>query len=328
MPIELARTTRRPRPWGAADLMPWHKAKFGGSLIGEVSYERPDEGSPASALLLKLLFTSQPLSIQVHPDDTHARAMGLPHGKTEAWYILDAHPGAKVALGLKLRLTPAELRNAVGNGMIPDLIAWQDVSKDDVISVPAGTIHTIGAGLVIAEVQQRSDATFRLFDHGRQRELHIENALAVATARPADAQMPRERLSAERILLVANPHFVFERVDLAPETSWRFDVQEETWLLVIKGDGHVGAIDVAIGDAIFAQSDRVDVRAGAKGLTALLAYTGDSPASTLLEGIEEPIPETDRGPAALKVTLKHAHALANPASPRPGAANPAMETSQ
>jgi len=328
MPIELARTTRRPRPWGAADLTPWHKAEFGDSLIGEVYYERADEASPAPALLLKLLFTSQPLSIQVHPDDAHARAMGLPHGKTEAWYILDAHPGAKVALGLKVPLTPAELRTAVGNGMIPDLIAWQDVSKGDVVSVPAGTIHTIGAGLVIAEVQQRSDATFRLFDHGRQRELHIESALAVAIARPADAQTPHQRLSAERMLLVANPHFAFERVDLAPETAWRFDVREETWLLVIKGGARVGSIDVAIGDAMFAQSDRVDVRAGAMGVTALLAYAGASPASTLLERMEEPRPETERGPAALKVTREHERALANPTSARPGAANLGMETIQ
>ena len=146
-------------------------------------------------------------------------SMGLPNGKTEAWYVLSAAPGAKVALGLKRRLTPQQLREAVDDGSISDLVVWQAVSPDDVIFVPAGTIHAIGAGLVIAEIQQRSDATFRLFDHGRQRELHIESAIAVADAGPAHFQMRPNRLTDERTLLVSNPHFVFERIDLAPNSS-------------------------------------------------------------------------------------------------------------
>lgn len=328
MPIELARTTRRPRPWGTADLTPWHKAKSSGALIGEVFYERSDEGSPASALLLKLLFTSQPLSIQVHPDDAHARAMGLPHGKTEAWYILGARPGAKVALGLKLRLTPAELRDAASDGTISDLIAWQDVSEGDVMLVPAGTIHTIGAGLVIAEVQQRSDATFRLFDHGRERELHIDSALAVATAGPAVAQVSRQYLSHERTLLVANLHFVFERVDLAPDTTWSLDAREETWLLVIDGGARAGSIDVVIGDAIFAQSDRFDISASALGMTALVAYTGSNPLPTLLERIEEPLPEAEGQPAVPQGPLQRARTLVSPVFTLLGAENQCMETIQ
>ncbi len=142
-----------------------------------------------SLLLLKLLFTSQPLSIQVHPDDAFAHAMRLPKGKTEAWYVLSAAPEAKVALGLSRRLTPQQFRDAVDGGSISDLVAWRPVSANDVIFVPAGTIHAIGAGLVIAEIQQRSDVTFRLFDYGRKRELHIESAIAVADAGPADIQV-------------------------------------------------------------------------------------------------------------------------------------------
>ena len=111
--------------------------------------------------------------------------MGLPNGKTEAWYVLSAAPGAKVAVGLDRRLTQQQLRQAVDDGSISDRVVWRTVFPDDAISVPAGTIHAIGAGLVIAEIQQRSDATFRLFDHGRQRELHIERAIAVADAGPA-----------------------------------------------------------------------------------------------------------------------------------------------
>jgi len=176
MAIELARTQALPRPWGVIDPGPWCRAAHEASPIGEIWFERPGKPASTPSLLLKLLFTSEPLSIQVHPDDAYARSMGLPNGKTEAWYVLSAAPGAKVAVGLDRRLTRQQLRQAVDDDSISDLVVWRSVSAGDAISVPAGTIHAIGAGLVIAEIQQRSDATFRLFDHGRQRELHIEHA--------------------------------------------------------------------------------------------------------------------------------------------------------
>ena len=167
---------------------PWSTSRRDGDAIGEIWYERPDNGAVDPSLLLKLLFTSQPLSIQVHPDDAFAHSMGLPNGKTEAWYVLSAAPEAKVALGLSRRLTPQQLREAIDDGSISDLVVWHAVSAGDAIFVPAGTIHAIGAGLVIAELQQRSDTTFRLFDHGRNRELHVESAILVADAGPADFQ--------------------------------------------------------------------------------------------------------------------------------------------
>src|ERR1017187_10074587 len=168
MAIERARVQALPRPWGVLDLTPWSTAAKDGIPIGEIWYDRP--GKPASdpSLLLKLLFTSQPLSIQVHPDDAYAQSIGLQNGKTEAWYVLSAAPEAKVALGLKRCLTPKQLRQAGEDGSITDLVEWHAVSQGDSIFVPAGTIHAIGAGLVIAEIQQRSDATFRLSDYGRQ----------------------------------------------------------------------------------------------------------------------------------------------------------------
>src|SRR6186713_3344661 len=185
MTIEHAHAHSVSKPWGVLDPSPWSNAGDGTKTIGEIWYERSDSTAVPPSLLLKLLFTSQPLSIQVHPDDVHAQAMGLPNGKTEAWYVLSAAPGAKVAVGLDRRLTQQQLRKAVDDGSISDLVVWQTVSPDDVIYVPAGTIHAIGAGLVVAEIQQRSDATFRLFDHGRQRELHIDSAITVANAGPA-----------------------------------------------------------------------------------------------------------------------------------------------
>jgi mannose-6-phosphate isomerase len=205
MAIEHARAHALPKPWGVVDLRPWSNARHDDGAIGEIWYERPGRDAADPLLLLKLLFTNQPLSIQVHPDDAFAHSIGLPSGKTEAWYVLSAAPDAKVALGLNRRLTPQQLREAIDDGSISDLVVWQTVSPDDVIFVPAGTIHAIGAGLVIAELQQRSDVTFRLFDHGRHRELHIESAIAVANSGPADFQVHPNRLTAERTLLVFQP---------------------------------------------------------------------------------------------------------------------------
>ena len=233
MAVELARTLALPKPWGVADLRPWSNARDGHDhrdAIGEIWYERPAAGATDSSLLLKLLFTSEPLSIQVHPDDAFARSTGLPWGKSEAWYILSATPEAQVALGLKQRTTPEQLRSAINNGSIENLVAWHNVSQGDVIFVPARTIHAIGAGLVIAEIQQRSDATFRLFDHGRQRELHVDSAIAVAKAEPADFPAQPKRLTAERTLLVSSSHFAFEKIDLPPDSVWRLEAEQETWL--------------------------------------------------------------------------------------------------
>jgi mannose-6-phosphate isomerase len=280
MAIEHARAHALPKPWGHVDLRPWSSAPQDGA-IGEIWYERPGASHPS--LLLKLLFTSQPLSIQVHPDDAYAQSIGLPNGKTEAWYVLSAAPEAKVALGLKQRLTPRQLRQAVGDGSIADLVAWQAVSPGDTIFVPAGTIHAIGAGLVVAEIQQRSDATFRLFDHGRQRELHIEDAIAVADAGPADFRVMPTPITDTRTLLTANPHFVFERIDLAPNSAWRLEAERETWLLVVDGNARAGSFDVAMGDAIFAQSDRFDLHAGTAGMAGLVAYPGVGLVADLLQ---------------------------------------------
>ncbi len=287
MAIEHARARALPKPWGVEDLHPWSTARRDGNAIGEIWYERFDIAATDPSLLLKLLFTSQPLSIQVHPDDAVAHSMGLPRGKTEAWYVLSAAPDAKVALGLSRRLTPQQLREAIGDGSISDLVVWHAVSANDVIFVPAGTIHAIGAGLVIAELQQRSDATFRLFDFGRQRELQVENAIAVANAGPADFQVRPSQLTAERRMLVSSPHFVFERIELAPNSSWCLDADRETWLLILGGSAVAGSLDVVTGDAVFAQADRVDIRAGVGGTVGLVAYTGGRPNPNLLQRLPQ-----------------------------------------
>src|SRR5438477_2976564 len=232
MPTEHAAVRVVHKPWGVSDLQPWSSIDGTDDAVGELWFERADKNAPIPTLLLKLLFTSKPLSIQVHPDDTFARAMGMPNGKSEAWYIISAEPDAKIGIGLKHRVTPQELRASIRNGSIVELVQWRPVAQGDVIFIPAGTIHALGAGIVLAEIQQHSDATFRLFDYGRGRELHEDDGVAVANAWPARSADKPAHFSIERTILVASRHFVFEKFDLPAASSWALLAERETWLLV------------------------------------------------------------------------------------------------
>jgi len=274
MTIERASVRIVGKPWGCTDLHPWSTIDPAGAKIGELWFERADTTALATDLLLKLLFTREPLSIQVHPDDAVARAMGMEHGKTEAWYVLAAAPGARIALGLKRRLTEAGLQAAIENGSISDEVEWRGVLREDAILVPAGTIHAIGAGLVIAEIQQRSDTTFRLFDQGRHRELHADLAVAAAHAGPADPQALPKRLTAARTLLVASPCFVLERIELPPRSVWDLHAEHETWVLALSGEARIGSTRAAIGDAVYLDAADTGIEAGPEGLTGLVAYLG------------------------------------------------------
>ena len=288
MPIEHASVRAMHKPWGVSDLQPWSDIDGTGDAVGELWFERTDKNAPAPALLLKLLFTSGPLSIQVHPDDTFARAMGMPNGKSEAWYIISAKPGAQIGIGLKRRVTPQELRASITNGSIVELVQWRPVAKGDVIFIPAGTIHALGAGIVLAEIQQRSDTTFRLFDYDRARELHIDNGVAVANAWPLRSPANPTRLTDERTVLVASRHFVLERVDLQEASSWALVAEPETWVLVLDGHAAIGLATVSIGQAIFVGGDRSSIEVGANGLTALIAYPAARPIDSLLQRLCEP----------------------------------------
>jgi mannose-6-phosphate isomerase len=280
MAIELARTQVLPRSWGVVDLRPWNKSDNTGIAVREIWCERRGRPLSSPALLFKLLLTSQPLSIQVHPNDAYAQSIGLPNGKTEPCYVLSAIPGAKVALGLRGQLTQPQLRDAISDGSILGRVVWQGVSAHDVIFVPAGTIHAIGAGLVIAEIQQRSNAPFRLFDYGRGCELHIDSAIAVASTGPAHFQVRPNQLY--------GPHFVLERIDLAPNSTLCLEAKRETWLLVLSGGGVAGSLAVAAADAVFAQSENVDIHAGKLGMVGRAAYAGVGPVPHLLPRLTQP----------------------------------------
>jgi mannose-6-phosphate isomerase len=285
MAIEHASVQVVRKPWGVTDLRPWSDIDGSGDAVGELWFRRPDQTAPVGALLLKLLFTSAPLSIQVHPDDAFARSMRLPNGKTEAWYILSASPAARVAVGLQRRLSPEELRASIKSGSIADLIQWRPVVKGDVIFVPAGTIHAIGAGIVLAEIQQHSDATFRLFDYGRQRELHEDKAVAASDAGPVQIQSGPRRLSTERTVLTASPHFVLERIDLSANTSWALNTDRETWVLALDGRAAIGLATASIGEAIYIGDDHASIEVGPDGFSGLIAYPGPDPIPSLLQDL-------------------------------------------
>jgi len=286
MAIEHASVRAVHKPWGSADLRPWSDIHNDGDAIGELWFQRADMDAPDPALLVKLLFTTEPLSIQVHPDDAFAQSNGMVQGKTEAWYVLSATPDAKVAVGLKQQLTAPQLRASIEDGSIAELVQWRGVRKDDLILVPAGTIHAIGAGLVVAEIQQRSDVTYRLYDYGRQRELHVDNAVAAARMGLAECPSVPRHLSDARTLLVAGPPFVLERIDLAPNSNWELHAERESWVLVVKGHARVGPINAFVGEGIFLEAERTTVDVGSEGLVGLCAYPGSEPSPSLLRDLD------------------------------------------
>ena len=192
------------KPWGRTDLA----SVFGGSSdrrIGEIWFEHPElQDLP---LLVKYIFTSEKLSVQVHPNDDEAHDRGLARGKNECWYILDAEEGATLGLGLKSEVSGDELRASAIDGSIEDLMDCRPVAPGDFFYVPAGTVHAIGAGIMLLEVQQNSDVTYRLYDYGRPRELHLDDGIAVSRPAEYPAENYRRAGGPTDAVLVEGPHF-------------------------------------------------------------------------------------------------------------------------
>lgn len=198
--------------WGR-DILPAPFAAPADKRIGEIWFEPPPE---LPQLLVKYLFTSEKLSVQVHP--SNAQAQKGEDGKEECWLVLDAEPGAKLAIGFDAVLSPEQIEAAARDGTIEELLTWHEAAPGDIFYLPAGTVHAIGPGLSLVEVQQNSDTTFRLYDYGRPRELHLERALAVADGSPYP---PKHRSSvAERgTALVDGAYFRLDRIEGAPDAA-------------------------------------------------------------------------------------------------------------
>jgi mannose-6-phosphate isomerase len=193
--------------WGRPELPPPFEAPEG-ERIGEIWFEPPPE---LDALLVKYLFTSEKLSVQVHPSD--AQAPTGSRGKEECWLVLAADPGATLAVGFKEHVSPEKMRAAALDGSIESLLEWREVSPGDFIYLSAGTVHAIGAGLALIEIQQNSDITYRLYDYGRPRELHLDQAVAVANGGPHDPSLRRHLPTRGSVTLVEGPHFRLDRID-------------------------------------------------------------------------------------------------------------------
>lgn len=245
----------RAKVWGSTRLEPWFPPPP--EAMGEVWYQ----AEPPLSLLPKLLFTSERLSVQVHPDDLQARARGLSNGKTEMWHVLRAEPGATIGLGFKRQLTKHEAREASLSGAIEDLIDWLPVKAGDTVFTPAGTVHALGAGLVVCEIQQNSDTTYRLYDYGRPRELHLEEALAVADLgppkhRPVAAGEVRD---GELKRLVKCPYFVTELLVASREVLLAGPRNPYRLLMVLEGAGVISGQPYRAGECWLMPSESGEV---------------------------------------------------------------------
>jgi mannose-6-phosphate isomerase len=220
----------RRKPWGTLDLSPWYAAQA--EKTGEVWFT---SGETTLPLLIKFLFTDDKLSVQVHPNDEYARRWEGCAGKTEMWHILQARPDACVALGFREPVSKQQLVAAAQSGEIDRLLEWRTVRRGETYLVPAGTVHAIGPGVVLCEVQQNSDITYRLYDFGRGRELHLLRASDVANLGRHPGPAVPSVLSGGRELLVECPYFTVERRII--ETSFSHIASGQEFWVVLSGNG-------------------------------------------------------------------------------------------
>jgi mannose-6-phosphate isomerase len=270
-----------PRPWGTFDLSPIYpnhrfdqkigeswltgddckvsNGAFKGKSLSDLSKHLGRDLVGAAArdahrfpLLLKFLFPAEKLSVQVHPDDEMARSVGEPCGKTECWYVAHAKPGSQIALGLKSGVTRKALEEVIHEQRAEEVLNWVNVYPGEMIYVAGGTVHTLGPGSIMVETQQQSDTTYRLYDYGRPRELHLERGLAAVKERVASGKVIRpapvsmngskDRLSQ----LVQSPCFVVELLEMkdAHEFSTRDASGKDSVQIMVALDG-CAVVDIA-----------------------------------------------------------------------------------
>ncbi len=252
-----------PRPWGATDLSPIYAGRKFAEKIGE-AWLTGDECKVANGplagqrladlaerfgrdlvgdsarepkrfpLLLKFLFPHDKLSVQVHPDDACAQRVGQPWGKTECWYVLHAEKGAQVALGLKPGTTREQLQQAIQETRAEELLNWIDIHAGEMIYVAGGTVHAIAAGSILVETQQSSDTTYRLYDYGRPRPLHLEQGLQAVKEKTGSGKVRHAADNGhgaqDHRELIASPFFVVEKLSLREPRE--FTTREEGQRLV------------------------------------------------------------------------------------------------
>jgi mannose-6-phosphate isomerase len=286
-----------PRPWGTLDLSPIYpnhrfaekigeswltgdackvangplkgtslaelSSRFGRELVGESARD-----ANRFPLLLKFLFPAEKLSVQVHPDDEKARAVGQPWGKTECWYVAHAKPGSQIGLGLKPGVTRAQFEQSIHENRAEELLNWINVYPGEMIYVAGGTVHTLGPGSVIVETQQQSDTTYRLYDYGRPRELHLKEGLAAVKERATSGKVIRPAPqpvngSNRRSPLVEAPYFVVDMFEMkAPHDFSTRDRSNKTSVQIVVAVEGCGIVEVpGMEPVTFTKGDAVVVPA-------------------------------------------------------------------
>ena len=303
-----------PRPWGTLDLSaiyPNHKfnerigeawlagdncvvangplakrsladlsKEFGSELVGTAA---PDP--QRFPLLLKFLFPEEKLSVQVHPDDATAQRFGESWGKTECWYVAHAKPGAQIALGLQPGVTHAQFEQAIHDKRAEELLNWINVYQGEMIYVAGGTVHTLGPGSVIVETQQQSDTTYRLYDYGRPRPLHLEQGLGAVKERTASGKVIRPAPVAinggknRRSSMIAAPYFAVDLFELkAPQNfstiASERDESGKTSVQILVAVEGCGVVEAQGRDPVtLAKGDAVVIPAVLQGFTVRPQWT-------------------------------------------------------
>ncbi len=240
--------------------------------VGEIWFEPPAE---MPELLVKYLFTSEKLSVQCHPDNDQARAAGQgSRGKDECWLVIAAEPGATLGIGFDRSLDAEAMRSAAADGSIEDLVTWFEVQAGDFFYIPANTVHAIGPGCSIIEVQQNCDITYRLYDYGRPRELHLEQGMAIADGSPYDPALHQRLPASGNLSLVDGPAFRLDWVDGVPDDGLLYSYAQPLLVLPLSGEIVVGGNEVVKpGECAFA-SDLASVAFAPEGKALVTAPAG------------------------------------------------------
>ncbi len=280
------------RVWGRRDLRPWYGAEATagrtqpvgeawltgpecvvetGALAGQDAEGGVGRGGVSAAG--EDVVSEEKLSVQVHPDDAQAQAMGQARGKTECWYVLEAEPGAAVALGLKEGATAEKIRAAVADGSMEEWMRWLPVSAGDMVFVDAGTVHAIGPGVVLLETQQTCDVTFRLYDYGRPRELHLEQGLGVMKMETGAGKVAARAMDGAGsgfVRLIEERYFVVDRFEVGAGGEVAVPTLGVGCLVGLKGSAAViggpeGQVELRPGQAVVVPVEvgTVSVRSGA-----------------------------------------------------------------
>ena|SRR5579872_2268875 len=294
----------RTRPWGWQDLSPWYNYKTEGEPIGEVwltgemctADTGPLQGmtlaeitrqhrsallGPKLAgqdfpLLIKLLFPRDKLSIQVHPDDALAQKYGEPRGKTECWYALEAKPGARVALGLKPGVTVEQVKGAIQDHTLESLLEMLPVQKGDMLFVDAGTVHAMGPGVVILETQQTSDLTYRMYDYGSGRELHLDKSFAAMRLRTRAGKVAARSVDGHSVL-IEERYFRIERWPIRAGTAPSLVMPSRVVQMIFVAQGQARISGPGSGDGFESFLLQPNQLAVIPASTARWALAADSP---------------------------------------------------